>query len=544
MENSKYKKIIENGEVEDGQLAIIHIPSTLHSDDANHVVTTTDEVYDIPLKKRQFIINQQQEEFTKKQEKFNQQQEEINQKQKEFSKQQEEINQQQEEFNRKQEEINQEQEEFNQEQEVINQQQEEINREHKYINEQQQEFNNSLFNFKEKSDNFLQQQEYINDSQKLFNEGQTVINKRQENLNEKQEVFNKNVTTFVEEQKEINKHTLSFIEEQTNTNEYVKNFIEDQIDINQKQENFNVKQDCFNYKQKKINQEVRLDLDSIKLEIAAAGGDISAIKNILTNYLTKETFEYILEEEISKLEVILKEYTNTNLKDFYTKTEIENLINNNEIDLSGYYTKSEVDNKFLELEIDKILNNVSLSMSCSPSSIFEKGLSVSHIVTLKVNNFTLNDKTLLSCYIKKNGVIVAESTGSTVSYSDTIVNTVSYSGVVTYKNNVKSWSSSCTRSAYNRTYYGFGMNEEDVFVNGHSKITSSAKGTYADTAKVDDVYYYIIVPSGVSCPSTFTMNATPFVIDKSSLTKNNITYTVLKSGSAFGIGGEVNINAQ
>lgn len=544
MENSKYKKIIENGEVEEGQLAIIHIPSTLHSDDANHVVTTTDEVYDIPLKKRQFIINQEQEEFTKQQEKINQQQEEINQRQKEFSKQQEEINQEQEEINREQKYINEQQEEINQEQEKFNQKQEEINQEQEYINEQQQELNNSLFNFKEKSENFLQQQEYLNDSQKLFNEGQTVINKRQENLNEKQEGFNKNITTFVEEQKEINKDVLSFIDEQTNTNEYVKNFIEDQIDINQKQENFNVKQDCFNHKQNKINQEVRLDLDSIKLEIAAAGGDISAIRNILTNYLTKETFEYILDEEISKLEEILKEYTNINLKDFYTKTEIENLINNTEIDLSGYYTKSEVDNKFLELEIDKILNNVSLSMSCSPSSIFEKGTSVSHIVTLKVNNFTLNDKTVLSCYIKKNGVIVAESTGSTVSYSDTIVNTVSYSGVVTYKNNVKSWSSSCTRSAYNKTYYGFGLNEEDVFTNGHSKITSSAKGTYSEVSNKENVYYYIIVPSGVSCPSTFTMNATPFVMNKSSLTKNNITYTIFKSGSDFSVGGDVNINAQ
>ena len=432
MENSKYKKIIENGEVEEGQLAIIHIPSTLHSDDANHVVTTTDEVYDILLKKRQFIINQEQEEFTKQQEKINQQQEEINQEQKEFSKQQEEINQQQEEFNREQKYINEQQEEINQEQKEFNQQQEEIN------------------------------------------------------------------------------------QKQTNTNKYVKNFIEDQIEINQKQENFNVKQDCFNYKQKKINQEVRLDLDSIKLEIAAAGGDISAIKNILKNYLTKETFEYILEEEFSKLE--------ESLKDFYTKTE--------------------VDNKFLELEIDKILNNVSLSMSCSPGSIFEKGISVSHVVTFFFFFFLLSDKTVLSCYIKKNGVIVAESTGSTVSYSDTIVNTVSYSGVVTYKNDVKSWSSSCTRSAYNKTYYGFGLNEEDIFTNGHSKITSSAKGTYSEVSNKDNVYYFIIVPSGVSRPSTFTMNATPFVMNESSLTKNNITYTVLKSGSAFGIGGEVKINAQ
>jgi hypothetical protein len=40
------------------------------------------------------------------------------------------------------------------------------------------------------------------------------------------------------------------------------------------------------------------------------------------------------------------------------------------------------------------------------------------------------------------------------------------------------------------------------------------------------------------------MNATPFVMNKSSLTKNNITYTILKSGSDFSVGGEVNINAQ
>ena len=88
------------------------------------------------------------------------------------------------------------------------------------------------------------------------------------------------------------------------------------------------------------------------------------------------------------------------------------------------------------------------------------------------------------------------------------------------------------------------MNIEDVFANGHSKVTSSAKGTYSDVSIADNVYYYIIVPNGVSCPSIFTMNATPFVMNTSSLTENNITYTVLESGSVFGIGGEVNINAQ
>jgi hypothetical protein len=67
MENSKYKVKIENGPVEESQLAIIHIASTLHSNDANHIVTTSDEVYDMIYKKRQSDINKEQELINQKQ---------------------------------------------------------------------------------------------------------------------------------------------------------------------------------------------------------------------------------------------------------------------------------------------------------------------------------------------------------------------------------------------------------------------------------------------------------------------------------------------
>jgi hypothetical protein len=150
----------------------------------------------------------------------------------------------------------------------------------------------------------------------------------------------------------------------------------------------------------------------------------------------------------------------------------------------------------------------------------------------------------LSLTIKKGNTIVATGNGETISYSDKILKTTSYSATCVYKDGVKTWNGSATKNSYYRTYYGFGINEEDVFTNGHSKVRSGATGTYSEISNADNVYYYIIVPEGVFCPSTFTMYATPFVMDKSSLTKNNITYTVLKSGSNFGIGGEVNINAQ
>jgi hypothetical protein len=413
MENSKYKIIVENGPVEMEQMAIIHIPSTLHSDDANHIVTTTDELYDILLKKRQYQINQEQD------------------------------------------------------------------------------------------------------------------------------TFNKNVDYFIDRQRNFNEEQLKF----------------------------NRKQDEINIEQSNINKDVRLDIEAILLDIASAGGDIEAIKKVLKNYITREEYEEIVSElksSISKAEENSNKYTDDKLTEYYTKEEVDDAIENAEVDLSGYYTKEqvdeaienvevdltgyytkeEVDNKFLELEIEKILNGVTTSLSIAPSGVFETNVETEITVKYNINNFTLSDKSVLSLTIKKGNEIVATGTGETISYSDKILKTTSYSATCVYKDGVKTWNGSATKNSYYRTYYGFGINEEDVFTNGHSKVTSGATGTYSEISNADNVYYYIIVPEGVFCPSTFTMYATPFVMDKSSLTKNNITYTVLKSGSNFGIGGEVNINAQ
>lgn len=413
MKNSKYKIIVENGPVEMEQMAIIHIPSTLHSDDANHIVTTTDELYDILLKKRQYQINQEQD------------------------------------------------------------------------------------------------------------------------------TFNKNVDYFIDRQKNFNEEQLKF----------------------------NRKQDEINIEQSNINKDVRLDIEAIFLDIASAGGDIEAIKKVLKNYITREEYEEIVSElksSISKAEENSNKYTDDKLTEYYTKEEVDDAIENVEVDLSGYYTKEEVDeaienvevdlteyytkkevdDKFLELEIEKILNGVTTSLSIAPSDIFETNVETEITVKYNVNNFTLSDKSVLSLTIKKGNTIVATGNSETISYSDKISKTTSYSATCVYKDGVKTWNGSATKNSYYRTYYGFGLNEEDIFTNGHSKVTSSAKGIYSEVSNADNVYYYIIVPEGVSCPSTFTMNATPFVMNKSSLTKNNVTYTILKSGSDFGVGGDVNINAQ
>lgn len=440
MENSKYKIKIENGPVEEQQLAIIHIPSTLHSIDANHIVTTADEIYDLILKKRQSKINEEQLS----------------------------------------------------------------------INAEQELLNNEIETFIKEHSKFKYEQGCCNSEQEAFNEAQRIFNTEQKRFNEKQKAFNK------------------------------------------KQEELNNRQEELNNKQNNINRNVRLDIDALKLNFASASGDLEAIKEVLKKYVTEDDFEtaintinnslknYYTKQEVN--EAI--ENAEVDLSGYYTKEEIDEAIENVEVDLTGYYTKSEVDDKFLALEIEEMLKNVSTSMSISPSGVFETGTEVNITVTYKVNGFTLTDKSQLSLKITKGGSVVASGTGETITYTDKITKTTSYSGNCSYKNGVKTWSSNASKSSYHRMYYGFGLNEEDIFKNGNSTITDNASGIYADTSNVDDIYYYIIVPSGVYCPSTFTMNATPFVMNRTSMSKNNISYTVLKSGSAFGIGGEVNINAQ
>ena len=452
MENSKYKNKIENAIVEEEQLAIVNIPSTLHSIDANHIVTTSDEIYDLILKKRQSDINNRQNE----------------------------------------------------------------------INAEQERLNDEFKAFIKECGLFIEKQNEINSIQEAFNEAQRIFNTEQKEFNNKQLFIN-------EEQNKIN-------DKQEEFNEKQQEFNLKQNEFNKRQEKINKDQEWLNEKQKEINKDVRLDIDLIKSSLASSGGDLDAIKEVLKDYVKKDELEYAISVINNSIEESLNKY--------YTKEEVDEAIQNIEVDLTDYYTKKEVDDKFLALELEEMLKKVSASMSCSPSSVFERGTSVSHTITLRTNNFTLSDKSVLKSIIRKGSTILAENTGDTVSCVDTITSSTSYSGTVIYKDGVKSWSASCSRSGYYRTYYGFGINEEDVFTNGHSKVTGSASGTYYEESNSDNVYYYIIVPEGVYKPSSFIMEGTQFVMYESSLTKNNITYTVLKSGSDFGIGGEVNINAQ
>ena len=141
--------------------------------------------------------------------------------------------------------------------------------------------------------------------------------------------------------------------------------------------------------------------------------------------------------------------------------------------------------------------------------------------------------------IYKGSDLMASANTSVVSYTELVTGATSYNIKATY--NGTTYTASTRVSAYYPTYYGFGVEYIDVLSN--KNLLSSAKRTYTDTANADGVYYYILVPDGVSKPSSFTMGGAPFNMGSTNETINGVNYTVFKSGSIFNNGGKVNIVA-
>ena len=193
----------------------------------------------------------------------------------------------------------------------------------------------------------------------------------------------------------------------------------------------------------------------------------------------------------------------------------------------------------LKAQLNALTLGAKASASISKSSIYV-GEENSITVTGRMEPNTLTPCTVS---IYKGSDLMASADTSVVSYTELLTGTTSYNIKAVY--NGTTYTASTRVNAYYPTYYGFGVEYSDVLSN--KNLLSSAKRTYTDTANADGVYYYILVPDGVSKPSSFTMGGAPFSMEKTKETikvaTKEINYTVFKSGSVFNNGGSVNIVA-
>lgn len=221
--------------------------------------------------------------------------------------------------------------------------------------------------------------------------------------------------------------------------------------------------------------------------------------------------------------------------DEITITKDENNVLSAKLDQASGVTSFEysvnLNDRLLKIELDKAKLNVSVT-----PEILDKSITTPQNVSISAN---------ISGF---DGILLTLNDGEpteSIDVIDSITSDKTYV-VKSYYNNeeLTSLTQTVYCKFYDRTFYGFGKKPEDVLLHGNNKLTKSGAGTYDDKATDNGVNYYIMVPDGVYVPTEFTMNATPFATIKETKTIGGINYTIIKSGSTYNIGGDVNIKAQ
>lgn len=193
-------------------------------------------------------------------------------------------------------------------------------------------------------------------------------------------------------------------------------------------------------------------------------------------------------------------------------------------------------------ELKKLMDKtfpLSASATIQPTTLQEKGttadVTISAIKAM-VDGVEQTDETKF--YI--NGIEL--TTGNSKSFRN-VDDTTTYTVKVKIKDGREATVDKKVTFVY-PTYAGFGATAESIMTSTNKKLVTSAKGTYAATnATGAAAKYFILVPTGVTAPTSFTMGGAPYVMNKTTQTIGGVSYTVLESGGTYANGGTVNIVA-
>ena len=196
-------------------------------------------------------------------------------------------------------------------------------------------------------------------------------------------------------------------------------------------------------------------------------------------------------------------------------------------------------------EVSALVAGTSLDISVSPSCIY-KGEATEVTITA-----TLSKVAPDSISIRKDNATTGEVIASGASSPLSVKKTYNVSGdnvmfyaAAQYK--TLPFSSSVALQARHPIYYGFGVDAASVKANGQKlSPRTSAVGTYPTVAaETNGVNFFILVPTDISQTlRNFTMGGAPYVMERSEITLNGISYVQYKSGAVYNQGGEVSVNA-
>ena len=211
---------------------------------------------------------------------------------------------------------------------------------------------------------------------------------------------------------------------------------------------------------------------------------------------------------------------------------------------NAYVNVTELGNQIKALAAGLVLN-----LTASPTTIY-KNESKSITLTATVKDTAGN--------VNATSIVIKDGSTELKSASNTYTTNVSKS--ITTNNNTYTFTATAvvngmtlnknvSISARNAVYYGMGTSATNVKANGtkaSARTTAVSNTTYDATASADNVRFYLLVPSDVTRPTSFTMGGAPvdMVIPSSTTTIDGIAYYVFYTNATYNSGGDVQIKAQ
>lgn len=194
-------------------------------------------------------------------------------------------------------------------------------------------------------------------------------------------------------------------------------------------------------------------------------------------------------------------------------------------------------------KIDALAAGLKLTVTASPT-IIQKNTATN--VTFEAS-VTDNSGTVTPTSVKINNEDVSKDSNN--KYKKTVsINTASntYSMSASATVNGMELKGKVAINARNRIYYGMSTStpSSSNLTSFKNSLRTSSKGTtYTDTATANDSYFYLIVPSDVTSPTSFTMGGAPAAFTKTTATINSISYNIYKSNASYNAGISVSITA-
>ena len=219
---------------------------------------------------------------------------------------------------------------------------------------------------------------------------------------------------------------------------------------------------------------------------------------------------------------------------------------NGDLDSTTYATMTQLDD--LQNQLSALSAGIKVTASLSVSTIYKNiATSVKITGTTKDNAGNITASEIV---IKEGSTVLATANNVATTSHTKSVTTTSSSIVFTVTAIAQGLPLSTTVTLYARypVMYGMGTSAENVYNNGSkasARTSAVSTSTYNATASANNVRFYLLVPSDVTRPTSFTMGGAPvdMVIPTATTTIGGIAYYVFYTNAIYNSGAAVQIKA-